>query len=82
MDDYLPISCINHERLEFAVLRKLPLHLHYEDEDGNSIAGVVHPLDVFTRAGAEWLCFRDMAGSEAEIRLDRIIAFEEIQRPA
>ncbi|MBT9612620.1 MAG: transcriptional antiterminator, Rof, partial [Burkholderiales bacterium] len=52
--DYQPISCVQHERLEFAVLRRIPLHLKLQD--GRELTGLA--LDVFTQDGAEWLKFR------------------------
>lgn len=70
--DYLPIACALHERLEFSVLRRIPLILEFS---GQKIR--VLPLDVATRNGAEWLKFRRENGCEEEIRLDRILFFEE-----
>lgn len=71
--NYQPIACILHERLEFSVLRRIPLMLEYS---GQRVR--VLPLDVATRNGAEWLKFRHEDGSEEEIRLDRIASFKEI----
>lgn len=79
--EYQPISCAQHERLEFSVLRKIPLLIEYRDgvED---VRHVVLPLDVATRNRAEWLKFRKVGGVEVtEIRLDAIIAFSEAQYP-
>ncbi|MGE5028232.1 MAG: transcriptional antiterminator, Rof [Betaproteobacteria bacterium] len=75
--DYLPIACILHERLEFSVLRKIPLRLEYRQADQDRTEQVL-PLDVATRDGAEWLTFRRMDGSQEEIRLDRILSFREL----
>jgi Rho-binding antiterminator len=71
--DYQPIPCAQHERLEFSVLRKIPLRLEYEN--GGHKHETVLPLDVNTRNGAEWLKFRREDGSETEIRLDAISGF-------
>ena len=73
MDKYQSISCMQHERLEFAVLRRLKLHI--ELNDGTALDG--HALDVYTKEGAEWLKFRDDAGQESVIRLDQIQKFSE-----
>ena len=73
MSDYQPISCMQHERLEFAVLRRIPLKLKLKD--GRESSGLA--LDVYTQAGAEWLKFRDAAGPEELIRLDQIEAVSE-----
>lgn len=77
---YQPISCAQHERLEFSVLRKIPLLLEYRDGT-EKIRHVVLPLDVETRNGAEWLKFRKQ-GEDAvtEIRLDVIISFAEARQ--
>lgn len=77
MQTYQPISCIQHERLEFSILRRLSLELSYQSEAGNW-RGRIQPLDVYTRDGAEWLKFRDEEGMEREIRLDSIVSFQEL----
>lgn len=74
--EYLPISCMQHERLEFSVLRRMPLLLKYRLEGQNRVEKVM-PMDVATRNGAEWLKFRCEDGRVEEIRLDRIVSFEE-----
>ena len=71
--EYQPIACILHERLEFSVLRKIPLMLEYSGKCER-----VLPLDVTTRNGAEWLKFRREDGGEEEIRLDLISSFKEV----
>lgn len=71
--DYQPIACMQHERLEFSVLRRISLDLVYSGKHER-----VLPLDVATRQGAEWLKFRRVDGSEEEIRLDRIESFKEV----
>ena len=74
MNDYVPIACVEHERLEFAVLRRQTLHLRYREEDGVAVNRIVLPTDVRTRDGAEWLTCRDADGVERVIRLDRIVS--------
>lgn len=71
MADYQPIPCAQHERLEFAVLRRIPLTLQLQD--GRTLRG--HALDVYTQAGAEWLNFRTAPGVEEILRLDQIAHF-------
>ena len=73
-EDYQPIPCATHERLEFSVLRKLKLDLRLS---GGRLIRVL-PLDVFTRDQAEWLKFRSEDGLEQTIRLDQIKSFDEI----
>ncbi len=71
-DDYVPIPCIEHERLEFAVLRRQKLSLKVRDENGDLRVMDVLPTDVATRDQAEWLTYRDAAGAVGVLRLDRI----------
>jgi len=75
--EYLPIACMQHERLELSVLRRIPLILEYRMEGQVSIEKVM-PLDVATRDGAEWLKFRRNDNSGEEIRLDWIVSFKEV----
>lgn len=75
--DYQPIPCAQHERLEFSVLRKIPLRLEFFDQ-GERRHEKVQPLDVNTRNGAEWLKIRREDGSKMEIRLDAIVGFQEM----
>lgn len=78
MLEYQPISCAQHERLEFSVLRKIPLQLEYL-QGPEKIRQIVMPLDVATRSGAEWLKFGVRGTDEiVEIRLDCIISFAEL----
>jgi Rho-binding antiterminator len=73
--DYIPIACAEHERLEFAVLRRRHLQLTWLGEDGaTQCCERVLPLDVATRAGAEWLTMRRTSGETELVRLDRILA--------
>lgn len=74
MPEYLPIACAEHERLEFAVLRRQRLQLRYRGEDGEERDGVVLPTDVQTRERAEWLTFIGADGAAGVVRLDRIIS--------
>lgn len=73
MSDYQPISCVEHERLEFAVLRRLPLSLLLKD--GRTLNGLA--LDVYTSDGGEWLKLREVLGTEHVLRLDEIARIQE-----
>lgn len=77
MSDYEPIACVEHERLEFAVLRRIPLSLLLKD--GRSLNG--QALDVYTKDGAEWLKLRDVLGTEHTVRLDEIAEVREQAPP-
>ena len=73
ISEYQPIACLQHERLEFAVLRRLPLQIKLQD--ARSLSGLA--LDVFTQGDAEWLIFRSAMGVEELIRLDQIESVNE-----
>ncbi len=73
MSDYVPIACAEHEKLEYAVLRRQPLRLRWQEGD-DECEEVVLVVDVVTRDGAEWLHYRRPHGELAELRLDRLIA--------
>jgi Rho-binding antiterminator len=72
MSDYVPIACIEHERLEFAVLRRQKLALQIQDASGDVCSMTVLPTDVATRNQAEWLSYREESGAVGIVRLDRI----------
>ena len=81
MSDYVPIACMDHERLEFAVLRRQKLRLEYRDEGGRVVMRMVLPTDVATRDGAEWLSYREIGtveGAEGILRLDWIISAQPV----
>jgi Rho-binding antiterminator len=64
---YQPIPCVQHERLEFAALRKQWLQVTVD-----STAQRLLPLDVYTRDGAEWLQARTASGEVLTLRLDSL----------
>lgn len=76
MAPYQPIACMDHERLEFAVLRRQKLRLRIREAGGEREL-IVLPTDVATRDQAEWLSYRTGDGTTGVIRLDRILAFAE-----
>lgn len=69
--DYQPISCVSHERLELAVLKKQWLDIQVLEGDA---AGMHHllPLDVYAQAGVEWLKAQTESGNTLTLRLDQI----------
>lgn len=73
--DYRAIACIDHERLEFAVLRRQKLRVCLREVEGGERESVILPTDVNTREGAEWLSYRNEKGEDAVIRLDFILRF-------
>ena len=67
MSDYRPIACSDHERLEFAALKKQWLDVRAGGE-----AQRLLPLDVYTRDGAEWLLAQTESGEQLTLRLDSL----------
>lgn len=67
MSDYRPIACADHERLEFAALKKQWLDVRVGGE-----AQRLLPLDVYTRDGAEWLLAETGSGEKLTVRLDSL----------
>ena len=74
MSDYVPIACIDHEKLEFAVLRRQQLAIRFLDPQEKVVQLRLLPTDVVTRQGAEWLHYRDESGAVGVLRLDRILS--------
>jgi Rho-binding antiterminator len=68
VNDYRPIPCAQHERLEFAALTRQWLGVAV----GGGRAQRLLPLDVYTRDGAEWLQARTEAGEVVTLRLDTL----------
>jgi Rho-binding antiterminator len=79
MSEYVSIPCIEHERLEFAVLRRQRLQMRIVGDTGEIRDLTVLPTDVATRDQAEWLSYQDAAGVAGVVRLDRIQSFRPAQ---
>lgn len=69
IEDYRPISCISHERLEYAVMKKqwLEIEVRQGEHAGRQR---LQPLDVYAREGVEWLEAQTEAGETLTLRLD------------
>jgi Rho-binding antiterminator len=76
MTDYRPIPCAAYDRYERAIMHRERLILAWTAEDGGSRIGRVEPVDLRTRAGAEFLLVRWADGHQEDIRLDRILRCE------
>lgn len=71
MSDYRPIACSDHERLEFAALKRQWLDVTVKSGQGSAVQRLL-PLDVYTRDGAEWLKARTEADEVVTLRLDAL----------
>lgn len=69
--DYQPISCINHERLEFAVLKRQWLDVEVLSGERAGTHRLL-PLDVYAKEGVEWLEAQNESGDGFVLRLDQI----------
>lgn len=70
-EEYQPISCINHERLEFAVLKKQWLDITVLSDEKSGTHRLL-PLDVYAKNGVEWLEAQHQSGEKFVLRLDQI----------
>ncbi len=66
---YQPISCINHERLELAALKKQWLEIEVLKGDLSGKRYLL-PLDVYALEGVEWLDAQSESGEKLTFRLD------------
>lgn len=69
MSDYQPIACSDHERLEFAALKRQWLDVKVTMGERMGQQHLL-PLDVYTRDGAEWLLAETESGERLTLRLD------------
>lgn len=70
-ETYQPISCVNHERLEFAVLKRQWLEVNVRHGEHAGLHRLL-PLDVYARDGVEWLEAQTKSGGIMTLRLDQI----------
>lgn len=78
MSVYQPVSCVQHEQLEFAVLKRKPLHITYVDRQQQSVSANILPLDVYTEDAAEWLKLQFADGRIEIVRLDALSSVKEL----
>ena len=76
LGSYQPIACVLHEKLEYAVLKRQSLQVHYRDA-GKEVVSTVLPLDVFGKDASEWLKVQHIDGREETLRLDVILSFTD-----
>jgi len=69
--DYRPIACSDHERLEFATLKRQWLDVSVTAGERAGRQRLL-PLDVYTRDGAEWLLAETESGEQLTLRLDSL----------
>jgi Rho-binding antiterminator len=69
VSDYQAIACADHERLEYAALKRQWLALNVTTGDRAGRQRLM-PLDVYTRDGAEWLLAETESGERLTLRLD------------
>jgi Rho-binding antiterminator len=72
MTNYEPIDCGVHDRLEALAVTRVPCRVAFVTKEGEEREATGRILDVFARAGAEYLHLED----GTEIRLDRLRSVE------
>lgn len=68
---YRPISCVSHERLEFAALKQQWLEVEVLEGEHKGRYRLL-PLDIYARDGVEWLEAQNESSEKLKIRLDWI----------
>jgi Rho-binding antiterminator len=76
--DYIPIDCGLYNEYELAIMHNERLRLSWRDPDGNTRIGIITPIDLRTRSGAEFLVVTEGDGETFTIRLDRIVQFTRV----
>jgi Rho-binding antiterminator len=71
VSDYRPIACSDHERLEFAALKRQWIEVTVKSGSSSEVQRLL-PLDVYTRDGAEWLKAQTQVGDVVTLRLDAL----------
>lgn len=66
---YSPISCEFHDRLEDLATVRRPTPIHYRDADGARQQRTATIIDVYSRAGAEYLTLQ----TGETLRLDQLV---------
>jgi Rho-binding antiterminator len=69
---YQPISCVSHERLEFAALKRQWLEVKVLQGEHAGQHRLL-PLDVFAHDGIEWLEAQTESGDKLTLRLDWLL---------
>ncbi|MEN8177897.1 MAG: hypothetical protein ABFS39_04690 [Pseudomonadota bacterium] len=72
MSAYKPIACALHEHYQLAVMKKMLIDMVWSDAAGERRVDRIRPLDVYTKAKAEYLLGEIENLGEIEIRLDLI----------
>ena len=73
-DDYVPIDCSLHDRLEAAATLRRTSVIVYEDDDGTRAETHARIDDVFSRDGAEFM----RTDTGLELRLDHVLAVDGV----
>lgn len=71
-NEYKPIACAIHDRIELAIMRARPIELSWTDPGGRQHTRTLTPVATLTRAKEEFLRVEDRSGQQWEIRLDRL----------
>lgn len=78
MTDYHPIPCANYDHYEIAILHGQPLRVTWRDDQGIVHVETLHPRDLQTKAGEEYLLAETLVGQTLTLRLDKILRAEPV----
>jgi Rho-binding antiterminator len=78
MSDYRPIDCGIYSRYEVAILHQERLRLRWVDDAGTAHLATLHPEDLQTLHGEEFLVATALDGTPLRVRLDRIHGYENL----
>ncbi len=76
--DYIPIDCGLYSEYELAIMHRDRLRLGWRDPESNVHIGIVTPIDLRTRNGAEFMIVTGQDDKTFVIRLDRIMHFTRV----
>ena len=80
-EDYVPISCTFHDRLEDYAVRGSVIPVRFM-KDGNLTETDASISDVFAKGGADFAKLKLSSGEEVLVRLDRLLAVNGFDLPS
>jgi len=78
--DYKPIECGLHSEYELAIMHKSKIQLTWIDENEQQHSESTEPVDLVTKNKQEFLKLYTSNNILLEIRLDKILSFEIINK--
>jgi len=79
-EDYIPISCTFHDRLEDYSIRASTIDVRFLEND-ELVEAKAQIADVYAKDGADFAKLRLTSGSEVVVRLDRLLSVNGFDLP-